>query len=83
MVDTLSPAICANCFPAADRTIYTIYNRAYSTYRGKAFRVEHTEGAKYFDVWNDKPLEVEIKDGYAEISLAIDAQEMGCVLISK
>ena len=78
-VDTLSPAICANCFPGEGRTIYTIYNRAYSTYRGKILKVKHTDGAKYYDAWNEKELKVEIKDGYAEIYLTVDAQEMGCV----
>ena len=78
-VDTLSPAICANCFPGEGRTIYTIYNRAYSTYRGKILKVKHIEGATYYDAWNEKPLKVEIKDGYAELSLTVDAQEMGCV----
>ena len=80
-VDTLSPAICANCFPGDGRTVYTIYNRAYSTYRGEILKVKHTEGATYYDAWNDEPLKVEIKDGYAYIHLTIDAQEMGCVLI--
>lgn len=79
--DTLSPAICANRFPGDGRTVYTIYNRAYSTYRGEILKVEHTEGARYYDVWNDEPLKVEIKDGYAYIHLTVDAQEMGCILI--
>ncbi len=82
-VDTLSPAICANCFPGEGRTIYTIYNRAYSTYRGKVLKVKHIEGTKYYDVWNEKELQVEIKDGYAEIYLTIDAQEIGCILITE
>ncbi len=82
-VDTLSPAICANCFPGNGRTIYTIYNRAYSTYRGKILKVKHIDGAKYYDAWNEKELKVEIKDGYAEIYLTVDAQEMGCILITE
>lgn len=44
--------------------------------------MKHVEGAQYYDVWNDKPLEVEIKDGYAELYLTIDAQEMGCIEIN-
>lgn len=78
-VDTLSPAICANRFPGDGRTIYTIYNRAYSTYRGKILKVKHIDGATYYDAWNEKELKVEIKDGYAELYLTVDAQEMGCV----
>ena len=81
MVDTLTPAICANKFPGKGRTVYTIYNRAYNTFRGKALKVEHIEGAEYYDAWNEKPLKVEIKDGYAEIYLEVDAQQMGCIEI--
>ena len=82
MIDTLSPAICMNKFPGKGRTVYTVYNRAYTTYRGKILRVKHTEGATYYDAWNDKPLKVEICDGYAEIYLDIHAQSMGCIVIS-
>lgn len=82
MVDTLSPAICANRFPGNGRTVYTIYNRAYTTFRGKALRVKHTEGAVYYDAWNGKELTVEVRDGYADIFLDIGAQEMGCIVIT-
>ena len=82
MVDTLTPAICANKFPGKCRTVYTLYNRAYTTYRGKILRVKHTEGAKYFDAWNGEPLNVDIRDGYAEISLTVHAQSIGCIEIS-
>ena len=49
MIDTLSPAICANRFPGINREVYTIYNRAYTTYRGPALRTEHKEGTVYYD----------------------------------
>ncbi len=82
MVNTLSPAVCANCFPGKGRTVYTLYNRAYTTYRGKILRVPHQKGAVYYDAWNEQPLQVEIKDGCADISLTIDAQQIGCIEIS-
>ncbi len=82
MVKTLSPAICANRFPGNGRTLYTIYNRAYSTFRGQALSVPHTQGARYWDAWNGKELTVEVRDGYAYICLDIGAQEMGCIVIT-
>lgn len=82
MIDTMSPAVCANSFPGDNRTIYTLYNRAYSTFRGKGLRIKHTEGNTYYDVWNGCPLEYEVKDGYAELSLCLGAQEIGCVLVN-
>lgn len=81
LVETESPAICMNKFPAKDRIVYTVYNRAYSTFRGTALRVPYTEGATYYDAWNERPLEYKIVDGFAEIHLEIGAQEMGCIVI--
>ena len=84
MIETESPAICMNKWPANDgsKTVYTVYNRAYSTFRGAALKVPHKEGAVYYDAWNEKPLEYKVVDGYAEISLEIGAQDMSCLVIS-
>lgn len=79
IIDTQSPAICANCFRGKGRTVYTLYNRAYNTYRGEALKIKHIDGTVYFDAWNDKEASVEIKDGFAYISVNIDAQEIGCI----
>ncbi len=84
MVETESPAVCMNRFPANDgsRTVYTVYNRAYSTYRGPVLRLPHSSGATYYDAWNDKPLAYTVTDGVAEISLEIGAQEIGCIEVT-
>ncbi len=83
MVETLSPAICANRFPGREREVYTLYNRAYSTYRGRALRVCHEEGNLYYDAWNEKKLEPTLVNGYAELVLELPAQSIGCVEIGK
>lgn len=83
MIETESPAICMNRFPSkvSDRVVYTVYNRAYSTFRGAALKVPHKDGAVYYDAWNDKPLDYTVADGYAVINLEIGAQEIGCIVI--
>jgi hypothetical protein len=82
MVETLSPAICINKFPAKDRTVYTVYNRAYTTYRGEAIRLPYVEGAIYFDEWNGKELDVKVENGYATVNLEVDAQSIGCFVVN-
>ncbi len=82
LVETPSEAICANKFPAENETIYTLYNRAYSTYRGPLLAVPHVEGQTYLDAWNDKEILPEIKDGIAYLQGQLDAQQMGCILVS-
>lgn len=82
MIETESPAICMNKFPADGRCAYTVYNRAYSTYRGNVLKVKHTAGATYYDAWNEKMLEVSIDGDVATISLDIGAQEMGLIVVN-
>ena len=83
MVDTLSPAVCANRFPGDNREVYTLYNRAYSTYRGKALRVVHEEGTVYYDAWNETELTPVVHDGFAELSVAMPAQSIGCIEVRR
>ena len=82
LIETLSPAICINKFPGKERTVYTVYNRAYRTYRGEVLSIPHVNGNVYYDVWNDCPLDVKIEDGCATLSLRVDAQSIGCILVS-
>ena len=82
MVETLSDAICVNKFPAKDRTVYTVYNRAYRTYRGEILAVAHSDGAEYYDVWGDKKIDYTVRDGLAYLNLTVDAQSIGCVLVN-
>lgn len=83
MIETESPAICVNKFPSKNRELYTIYNRAYSTYRGTALRLPHIDGSTYYDVWNERELSVNIVDGFAEIDMDIGAMEIGCIVVER
>ena len=83
MIDTLTPVICANQYPGKKRTLYTLYNRGYNTFRGKFLRVPHKTGNSYYDAWNEHTLDVEIHDGYAELSITMDAMQMGCVVVNE
>jgi hypothetical protein len=79
LVPTESPLICANRFPTDGETVWTLLNVGYQTHRGPVLRAPHRRGAKYVDLWNDQPLEPQIKEGDAILSVEIGPQEMGCV----
>ena len=79
LIPTESPLICANRFSGERETVWTLFNTGYQTYRGPSLRVPHRKGAEYFDLWNDQPLEPEIKGGTAVLSVEIGPQEVGCV----
>ena len=80
MVDAPSDAVCVNIFPGENRTIYNLFNRSYHTYMGDVIKVPYKEGAKFYDVWNEKELEFTVKDGYAYVSSTVIAQSTGCIL---
>lgn len=81
MIKTLTPAVCANRFESEGETLYTFYNRGYTTYRGDVLKVKHVPGARYFDAWNERELKVKISNGFAFINLEIDAMRIGCVVV--
>ena len=80
MVDAPSDAVCVNIFPGENRTIYNLYNRSYHTYMGEVIKVPYKEGAKFYDVWNEKDLEFTVRDGFAYVKATVTAQNTGCIL---
>lgn len=79
-VETLQREVHANCFPGQGRTVWTLFNARYTTVRGVVLAVEHRPGATYYDLWNDLPLEPELVDGQAILSLTLHPQQLGCVV---
>ncbi len=82
MVPALTPSVCVNRFPGENRTVYTLYNRAWVTYRGPVLSVPHREGNVYYDAWNGKPLDCAVKDGMAVLGTEIHAQQIGCFAVT-
>ncbi len=80
MVQTERTGVFANRFPGTNRVLWTLYNERPSTVHGPVIVVEHREGATYFDVWNQKEVEFEVKDGKALINLKLDPQGVGCIV---
>jgi hypothetical protein len=79
LVPTLAPALCANRFTGPNETVWTVQNLGYATCRGPALRVRHVPGAKYLDLWNDRPLKTRVEGNTVEMSLEIGPREVGCI----
>ena len=79
-VGTMQREVHANCFPGKARTAWTLFNARYTTVRGPLLAVRHHLGATYHDVWNDVPLEPEIIDGRAVLTLTLHPQQLGCIV---
>jgi len=83
LVPTLNADVYANEFPAAEETVWTLYNAAWHTVRGELLAVEHRAGTAYRDVWNDHPLQPRIVDGRAYLTLELGPKDVGCVVASR
>jgi hypothetical protein len=79
-VFTLAQGIRANRFKGKNRILWTLYNTRPNTYTGPVLEVEHVNGCKYYDAWNQKELHPEIKNGKAVITLKINPQTPACVV---
>ena len=78
---TAAGEIHANKFPGNNRTVWTLWNSRFNTYRGAVLEVEHKEGARYYDAWNVQEIKPEIKGNIARLSVSeIEPQGLGCVL---
>ena len=62
LVPTERAGVYANRFPAAGKTVVTLYNARHRTVRGPVLRLPHREGATYYDAWHHRPAEV-VRDG--------------------
>ena len=81
---TLRRGVHANCFPGPDgTTLWTLWNARYQTVRGEVLAVDHKPGARYFDAWNNRPLEPQIRGSQAVFSAELEPQGLGCVVQSR
>ncbi len=82
-VETLGDYIFANRFPGRGRTLWTLYNGRFQTYRGSVLRVPHQPGMRYFDLWNGGEIvPVKVIGNQAELALVLPPQGLGCILQS-
>jgi hypothetical protein len=80
LIPSEKTGILVNKFPGKGRTLWAFYNQRYTTVRGEILKVKHVEGATYFDVWNNKPLQVRISGDYAFIPMEMYPQAVGCIV---
>jgi hypothetical protein len=80
-VQTAVGEIYANKFPGHGRTLWTLWNARFATYRGVVLEVPYKEGAKYYDVWNVREIVPELADGKARLSISdLAPQGLGGIL---
>ena len=81
LVPTLIEGVHANRFRSGKHTVWTLHNTTDVSASGPALRVQHVEGAKYFDAWNQAELKPVIEDGWATLSFQIPSNDIGCIVM--
>lgn len=76
----LQGGIFASKFPAAGLCLHTFINRFEYAVNGEQIAIEHTEGTRYFDIWNGRELTPAIRNGQAFLSFDMEARGFGAVL---
>jgi hypothetical protein len=80
LVPTLNTNVYANQFPAANRTVWTLYNAGIQTMSGPLLRVPHKANSVYYDAWNGRKLTPRIIGSNALLTLSIPPGSAGCVV---
>ncbi|MYM88589.1 SUMF1/EgtB/PvdO family nonheme iron enzyme [Rugamonas sp. FT82W] len=79
-VPTLHYGVYASEFPLSGSTLWTIINRTDWSVGERIMRVAHQPGQRYFDLWNGQEIAPLVRDGYAELSMPMEAHGYGAVL---
>ncbi len=73
LIPTLSDSIYVNKWPAAEKTIYTIYNLHPGGFTGNLFESESQEGFHFIDLFHHEELHLDTVDGKYYIPAKLDA----------
>jgi hypothetical protein len=78
LLPTLQGGVFANAFPAAGKTVYTLYNSRHRTVRGDLLALPWEEGVSFEDAWHEKPAITRHVRGSAVISGQLGPNDVGC-----
>jgi hypothetical protein len=79
LIETEKADVYVNKFPGKNKIVFTVLNAGHTTVGGDIFEVDHIEGCRYVDLWNEKELTPRIKGGRAVISFDLGPDEITCI----
>jgi hypothetical protein len=80
LVQTELPGLYVNRFSTPKKNVWTLFNANYRSLRGNLLVLPQRPGARYFDAWNEKPIQAEVKDGAAHVPIELGPRGVGCVV---
>jgi gamma-glutamyl hercynylcysteine S-oxide synthase len=82
-VAMLQFGVFASKWPGQDSTLWTIVNRNAYPIHGREMKVPHTDGMRYYDLWNGKELHADWEGGMDVLMFPLEANGFGSVLATK
>lgn len=83
LVPTLRPTVYANRFAAPGKTIWTLFNAEYRSFRGEALAVPHQPGTRYVDAFTGEPIQPRVQEGRAYLPVELGARRVGCIIATR
>ncbi len=77
---TLQAGVFASRFPGTGRCLWTVVNRNEYQVADEQLALPHTEGRRYFDVWNGVELQARVDADHAFVEFALEPRGYGAVL---
>ena len=80
LVPTLCSTVYANRFSGKGRTVWTLFNAQFRTFRGDCLRVRHKPGVRYIDAFSGGTIEPRIKRRKAIVPVELGPRGVGCIV---
>jgi len=81
LVPTLAPTLYANRFRGDGRTVWTLFNAGYRTFRGPALQVPYRQGMRCREAFTGRELPVQVHGGTATLSVELGPRDVGGVVV--
>jgi len=82
-VAMLQYGVFASKWPGQDSALWTIVNRNSYPVAERQMKLPHSDGMRYYDLWNGKELHPEREDGMDVLTFPLEANGFGSVLAAK
>ncbi len=80
-VPTLQQGVFASAFPSGGVTLWTVVNRNEFELAGEQLVAPHTDGNRYYDLWQGSRLEPRIVGERAHVAFPLEARGYGALLV--
>jgi len=83
LVSTLQPTVFANRFSGENKTVWTLFNAEFRTFRGDVLRVPHAAGTKYEDAFSGEQILPRVEGDTATLPITLGPKGVGAIIAQR